>query len=157
MTTFPLPLPGAGVATGLDLAKVALWTRPEEIEPAAQQQLRNVAALPWTHRVAVMPDVHYGKGATVGSVIALRDAVAPAAVGVDIGCGMTAVRTSLTEADLPDDLRSLRLAIEDAVPVGFNAHREPAFAQISDRALADRTAAHLGRFAQLRALSLIHI
>lgn len=151
MTTFPLPLPGAGVATGLDLAKVALWTRPEEIEPAAQQQLRNVAALPWTHRVAVMPDVHYGKGATVGSVIALRDAVAPAAVGVDIGCGMTAVRTSLTEADLPDDLRSLRLAIEDAVPVGFNAHREPAFAQISDRALADRTAAHLGRFAQLRA------
>ena len=69
MTTYPLGLPGA--------ENVALWARPEDIEPAAQQQLRNVAALPWTHRVAVMPDVHFGKGATVGSVIALREAVAP--------------------------------------------------------------------------------
>ena len=70
-------------------------------------QLKNVAALPWVaHHVAVMPDVHFGKGATVGSVIAMRGAVAPAAVGVDIGCGMAAVKTSLDAKDLPDDLRA---------------------------------------------------
>ncbi len=72
-----------------------------------------------------MPDVHFGKGATVGSVIAMRQAVSPAAVGVDIGCGMSAVRTSLTAADLPDDLAGLRRAIEDAIPVGF-AQRDKA-------------------------------
>jgi tRNA-splicing ligase RtcB len=72
-----------------------------------------------------MPDVHYGKGATVGSVIAMRDAVSPAAVGVDIGCGMSAVRTSLTAEDLPDDLGALRRRIESAVPVGFGLHRTP--------------------------------
>src|SRR5262245_11168576 len=72
-----------------------------------------------------MPDVHFGKGATVGSVIAMRQALAPAAVGVDIGCGMSAVRTNLTDSDLPDDLGALRSSIEAAVPVGFNAHDEP--------------------------------
>ncbi len=92
------------------------------------QQLRNISALPWAVKhVAVMPDVHFGRGATVGSVIALRDAVSPAAVGVDIGCGMTAVRTSLTAGDLPESLRSLRGRIEAAVPVGFQQHDEPAF------------------------------
>jgi tRNA-splicing ligase RtcB len=75
-----------------------------QVLSGALDQLRNVSNLPWVHGVAVMPDVHYGKGATVGSVIAMRDAVAPAAVGVDIGCGMTAVRSSLTVEDLPDDL-----------------------------------------------------
>ena len=91
-------------------------------------QLQNIAALPWTFKhVAVMPDVHYGKGATVGSVIAMRDAVSPAAVGVDIGCGMTAVRTSLTATDLPDDLGRLRSNLERAVPVGFGQHRATAF------------------------------
>ncbi len=69
-----------------------------------------------------MPDVHFGKGATVGSVIAMRQAVSPAAVGVDIGCGMSAVRTSLTASDLPDDLAPLRSAIEAAIPVGFAKH-----------------------------------
>jgi tRNA-splicing ligase RtcB len=73
-----------------------------------------------------MPDVHYGKGATVGSVIAMRQALAPAAVGVDIGCGMSAVRTNLTADDLPDDLGALRSAIETSVPVGFNGHDEAA-------------------------------
>ncbi|UVS76454.1 RNA-splicing ligase RtcB [Actinokineospora sp. UTMC 2448] len=98
-------------------------------------QLRNIAALPWTFKhVAVMPDVHYGKGATVGSVIAMRDAVSPAAVGVDIGCGMTAVRTSLTADDLPASLAPLRSAIEAAVPVGFGLHRDAAF---DDRDFAD--------------------
>ncbi|WP_261554138.1 RtcB family protein [Frankia tisae] len=103
-----------------------LWTRPEEVESAALDQLRNVASLPYIHHhVAVMPDVHLGYGATVGSVIALRDAVSPAAVGVDIGCGMAAARTNLTAADLPDDLGPLRAALEAAVPVGMTGHREP--------------------------------
>jgi tRNA-splicing ligase RtcB len=105
-----------------------MWTRPETVEEQAMRQLQNIAALPWTFKhVAVMPDVHYGKGATVGSVIAMRDAVSPAAVGVDIGCGMTAVRTSLDAADLPADLRRLRAELERAVPVGFGQHRATAF------------------------------
>src|SRR5215468_7104913 len=99
-----------------------LWLPAQDIEPQAMTQLRNVAKLPWVHGVAVMPDVHYGKGATVGSVIAMRGAVSPAAVGVDIGCGMGAVRTSLTAADLPESLRAIRSDLEDAIPVGFAAH-----------------------------------
>ncbi|CAM5266443.1 RNA-splicing ligase RtcB [Streptomyces tanashiensis] len=88
------------------------------------QQLQNVATLPWIKGLAVMPDVHYGKGATVGSVIAMRGAVCPAAVGVDIGCGMSAVKTSLTANDLPGDLSRLRSKIEQAIPVGRGLHRE---------------------------------
>ncbi|MBN6035182.1 RtcB family protein [Amycolatopsis sp. 195334CR] len=104
---------------------IRMWADPHSVEEQAMRQLHNVANLPWVHGVAVMPDVHYGKGATVGSVIAMRDAVSPAAVGVDIGCGMSAVRTSLTASDLPDDLGKLRRRIESAVPVGFNMHRNP--------------------------------
>lgn len=104
---------------------IRMWADPADVEPVALDQLRNVSNLPWVHGVAVMPDVHYGKGATVGSVIAMRDAVAPAAVGVDIGCGMTAVRSSLTVDDLPDDLGRLRAKIEKAIPVGRGAHRRP--------------------------------
>lgn len=104
-------------------APVRIWTDPTTIEPAAMTQLRNAANLPWTHGVAVMPDVHYGKGATVGSVIAMRQAVSPAAVGVDIGCGVSAVRlTDFTAEALPDNLGPLRSAIEAAVPVGFSSH-----------------------------------
>ncbi|MFY1584417.1 RtcB family protein [Micromonospora sp. WMMD734] len=112
------PLPGTK-------APVRVWTDPYGIEPQAAQQLRNIGALPWVQGVAVMPDVHFGKGATVGSVIAMRQAVSPAAVGVDIGCGMSAVRTSLTAADLPDDLAPLRSAIEAVVPVGFAKRDDP--------------------------------
>ncbi|WP_253776121.1 RtcB family protein [Goodfellowiella coeruleoviolacea] len=109
---------------------IHLWTRPETVEPVAMQQLHNIAALPWAVKhVAVMPDVHYGKGATVGSVIAMREAVSPAAVGVDIGCGMAAVRTSLRAEDLPDDLGRIRSALESVVPVGFHQHQDPAFDQ----------------------------
>jgi tRNA-splicing ligase RtcB len=104
---------------------IRMWADPHSVEEQAMSQLRNVANLPWVHGVAVMPDVHYGKGATVGSVIAMRDAVSPAAVGVDIGCGMSAVRTSLTAADLPDDLGRLRRRIESQVPVGFAMHPTP--------------------------------
>ena len=106
--------------------EIHLWTKRDEVEEQAFAQLSNVAALPWVfHHVAVMPDVHFGKGATVGSVIAMKGAVAPAAVGVDIGCGMGAVRTSLRASDLPDNLDGLRCAIERAIPVGFNSHERP--------------------------------
>jgi tRNA-splicing ligase RtcB len=95
------------------------WTVGVPFEEGAQAQLRNVARLPFVfHHVAVMPDVHMGKGATIGSVIATRGAVVPAAVGVDIGCGMMAVRTSLSASALPDNLHALRSAIEAAVPHG---------------------------------------
>ena len=89
-------------------APVRVWTDPYGIEPQALQQLRNIARAAVGARRPVMPDVHFGKGATVGSVIAMRQAVSPAAVGVDIGCGMDGVLTSLTAADLPDDLSALR-------------------------------------------------
>lgn len=103
--------------------KIKLWTDVHEVESSALDQLKNIGRLPWVFKhVAVMPDVHYGKGATVGSVIAMKDAVSPAAVGVDIGCGMGAVLTNLTATDLPESLRELRLDIEAAVPVGFNSH-----------------------------------
>ncbi len=82
-------------------------------------QLRNVAALPFIHKhVAAMPDVHFGFGATVGSVIPTKGAIIPAAVGVDIGCGMCAQRTYLMAGDLPDNLAGVRSAIEAAVPHG---------------------------------------
>ena len=102
---------------------VKMWTGDMEVEQAAMDQLRNISALPiLAGHVAVMPDVHMGKGATVGSVIPTRSAIIPAAVGVDIGCGMCAVMTNLTASDLPESLYSLRNSIERGVPVGFNEH-----------------------------------
>jgi tRNA-splicing ligase RtcB (3'-phosphate/5'-hydroxy nucleic acid ligase) len=95
------------------------WTRGVAVEDAALRQLENVARMPFIHKwVAAMPDVHWGMGATVGSVIPTTGAIIPAAVGVDIGCGMMAVETSLTASDLPDSLARLRSAIEAAVPHG---------------------------------------
>ncbi len=98
---------------------VKMWTRGVALEDAAAQQLANIATMPFVHKwIAAMPDVHWGMGATVGSVIATRKAIIPAAVGVDIGCGMVAVRTSLNADQLPDDLSELRSKIEAAVPHG---------------------------------------
>lgn len=95
------------------------WVRGVPLEDSAKQQLQNIAALPFVGPwVAVMPDVHLGKGATVGSVVPTKGAIIPAAVGVDIGCGMAAVRTTLTAKDLPDNLAQLRSSIERGVPVG---------------------------------------
>ena len=95
------------------------WTRGVTFDPGARAQLDAVAQLPFVHKwIAVMPDVHKGIGATVGSVIPTRGAIVPAAVGVDIGCGMMAVRTSLRAVDLPDTLAPLRASIEQAVPHG---------------------------------------
>ncbi len=100
-------------------APIKLWTRGVPLEDAAREQLQNIARLPFIHRwIAVMPDVHLGKGATVGSVVPTIGAIVPAAVGVDIGCGMIAARTTLVASDLPDNLAGLRSAIERAVPHG---------------------------------------
>jgi tRNA-splicing ligase RtcB (3'-phosphate/5'-hydroxy nucleic acid ligase) len=105
---------------------IKAWTQGVPFEAEAEQQLRRVASLSFIHKwVAVMPDVHAGIGATVGSVIATRGAIIPAAVGVDIGCGMIAARTTLRASDLPDDLRELRTAIEAAVPHGRTANGGP--------------------------------
>jgi len=102
-----------------DDVPIKAWTTGVPVEEAAEQQLRNIASLPFIHsHVAVMPDVHWGMGATVGSVIPCNKAIIPAAVGVDIGCGMMAVRTSLTSHKLPETLRELRSGIEKAVPHG---------------------------------------
>jgi tRNA-splicing ligase RtcB (3'-phosphate/5'-hydroxy nucleic acid ligase) len=100
---------------------VKIWT--DDVEHEAIQQLVNVSQLPIVHgHIAAMPDVHAGVGATVGSVIATKSAIIPAAVGVDIGCGMNAVRLSIKASDLPDNLYRVRAAIEAAVPVGFSQH-----------------------------------
>jgi len=130
---------------------IKLWARLEEVESGALDQLRNIASLPWVaHHVACMPDVHFGKGATVGSVVAMRGAVAPAAVGVDIGCGMAAVQTSLVADRLPDSLRELRLEIEEAIPVGFSQHDRPVHGDAPEK-LKREARALMDRFGELTA------
>ena len=102
---------------------IKAWTKNVPFEDAAREQVANVASLPFVHKwVAIMPDVHRGKGATIGSVIPTADAIIPAAVGVDIGCGMMAARTDITANDLPDSLSAIRAAIEAAVPHGRTHH-----------------------------------
>lgn len=103
---------------------IKMWTRGVPVDEKAHEQLARAARMPFIFRhVAAMPDVHVGIGATVGSVIPTKGAVIPAAVGVDIGCGMMAARTSLMAHDLPDSLEGLRSAIEQAVPHGRSVGR----------------------------------
>lgn len=105
--------------------KVKAWTQYVDFAENAKQQILNIASLPFIYKhIAVMPDVHLGKGATVGSVIPTRSAIIPAAVGVDIGCGMMALRTNLMSRDLPDNLLKLRLNLEKEIPVGFNSWKD---------------------------------
>jgi tRNA-splicing ligase RtcB len=105
-------------------APVKMWTKGVPVDPKAKEQLSRAAMMPFIFKhVAAMPDVHVGIGATVGSVIPTKGAVIPAAVGVDIGCGMMAARTSLHAADLPDNLEGVRHAIEKAVPHGRDVGR----------------------------------
>lgn len=105
-------------------APVKIYTG--DIDAQSMQQLKNIASLPIIHHhVAAMPDVHLGIGATVGSVIPTLGAIIPSAVGVDIGCGMSAARLSLTADDLPDSLKRIRSAVESVVPVGFDQHQYP--------------------------------
>lgn len=100
---------------------IKMWTRGVPVEDEARKQLANAARLPIVFKhIAAMPDVHLGIGATVGSVITTLKAIIPAAVGVDIGCGMMAAKTTLRAEDLPDNLGPLRSAIERAVPHGSN-------------------------------------
>lgn len=102
-----------------DKGLIKAWTKRVAVEDRAVDQLKNLAALPFIHRhVVAMPDTHWGMGATVGSVIATKGAIIPAAVGVDIGCGMMAAQTDLTSHDLPENLAGVRHAIEAAVPHG---------------------------------------
>ena len=104
---------------------VKIWT--QDIGHEALTQLRNVASLPFVFsHIAAMPDVHLGRGATVGSVIATTDAVVPSAVGVDIGCGMNAVRLSLKAHQLPDNLYQIRNDIERTVPLGAGGQHKTA-------------------------------
>ncbi len=105
--------------TETDGVPIKHWTKGVLLEEQAKQQLVNIAGLPFIHKhVAAMPDVHWGRGATIGSVIATKGAIVPAAVGVDIGCGMMAAMTSLKASDLPDNLHSIRGKIESLVPHG---------------------------------------
>ena len=134
------------------------WVRGVPLEAQAHAQLRNLATLPFVGPwVAVMPDVHLGIGATVGSVVPTRGAIIPAAVGVDIGCGMAAVRTTLRANDLPDDLGQLRSAIERSVPVGNgpggeHRHMPDAIeARVAQSGLAARLEAIRDRHPKIRA------
>ena len=112
------------IKTVITKGKVPVKIYTDDIEHQAYQQLLNISQLPFIHsHVAAMPDVHFGKGATVGSVIPCKGAIIPAAVGVDIGCGMNALRLSIKAKDLPDNLRAVRSAIEAAIPVGFDRHK----------------------------------
>jgi len=127
---------------------VKLWTDGVPVEDDARKQLLNTARMPFIFKhLAVMPDVHLGKGSTIGSVIPTVGAIIPAAVGVDIGCGMIAARTSLHARDLPDNLHGLRSAIEHAVPHGktFGKRDQGAWADVP--AKADKAWGQLaGRF-----------
>ncbi|MEG1039016.1 MAG: RtcB family protein [Pseudomonas sp.] len=137
---------------------IKLWTEGVPVEDEARRQLINTAKMPFIFKhLAVMPDVHLGKGSTIGSVIPTLGAIIPAAVGVDIGCGMIAARTSLLARDLPDNLHRLRSAIEHAVPHGktFGRHDQgawdnvPAQADHAWKALAGRFKAITAKYPRL--------
>jgi len=126
---------------------VKAWVDGVEFDENARRQVANMAALPFVHsHVAVMPDVHVGIGATVGSVIPTIGAIVPAAVGVDIGCGMIAQRTTLRDRDLPDDLRAIRHDLERTIPTGNNRHnRVPSAVTAAWERLAPGLDAILGK------------
>jgi tRNA-splicing ligase RtcB (3'-phosphate/5'-hydroxy nucleic acid ligase) len=137
---------------------IKLWTEGVPVEDEARQQLLKTAKMPFIFKhLAVMPDVHLGKGSTIGSVIPTLGAIIPAAVGVDIGCGMIAARTSLRAGDLPDNLHGLRRAIEQAVPHGKTFGKRdqgawdvvPAQADQAWRALAGRFKAITDKYPRL--------
>lgn len=130
--------------------RIKTWLPPENIEPAAKAQIQNVSGMPFVFKhVAVMPDCHLGKGATVGTVIATQGAIIPAAVGVDVGCGMIAVRTKFSAGQLPDNLRTLRQGIERRIPLGTGGANRKITATAGSRIAALRRLAQVdyGRFA----------
>lgn len=122
--------------------KIITFLPPEAIEPQAMEQITNISNMPFVHNhVAVMPDCHLGKGATVGSVIATKGAIIPAAVGVDIGCGMIAVKTKFTASQLPDDLEKIRSGIERRIPLSAGGYNKEVCGTAVARvqSLAERT------------------
>ena len=126
------------ILTTITKGKVPVKVYTKDLEPSAYEQLSNMSQIPFIHsHIAAMPDVHCGIGATVGSVIPTKGAIIPAAVGVDIGCGMNALRLNLKAHQLPDNLRGLRSAIERDVPVGFNMHKYDAVPDSTVRALSN--------------------
>ena len=126
------------ILTTITKGKVPVKVYTKDLEPSAYEQLSNMSQMPFIHsHIAAMPDVHCGIGATVGSVIPTKGAIIPAAVGVDIGCGMNALRLNLKAHQLPDNLRGLRSAIERDVPVGFNMHKYDAVPDSTVRALSN--------------------
>ncbi len=141
------------------IKNVQAWIDGVSVEIDAINQVRNLASLPiLAGHVAVMPDVHLGKGATVGTVLPTAGAIIPAAVGVDIGCGMAAVKTNLRAADLPDSLVTMRSAIEAAVPVGFSFHKEeldPTHEGVDGQLLRARMTAMHNRFERLDILAVL--
>ncbi len=145
-TTYELQTVDGGVP-------IKAWTRGVPVDDKAREQLTRAAKMPFIFKhVAAMPDVHVGIGATVGSVIPTKGAVIPAAVGVDIGCGMMAARTSLVASDLPDNLAGIRSAIEAAVPHGRDmgrAKRDKGSWGDPPRAAVDAWASLATRFGQI--------
>lgn len=107
------------VIHGTNGGLIKAWIEGVGVAEQARNQLDNMAAMPFIHKhIAIMPDCHWGMGATIGSLIPTKGAIIPAAVGVDLGCGMMAHRTSLVASDLPDNLYGLRTAIEERIPHG---------------------------------------
>jgi tRNA-splicing ligase RtcB len=132
---------------GKNAAPIKMWTRGVPVDEASKGQLLNTASMPFIYKwLAVMPDVHFGKGSTIGSVIPTKGAIIPAAVGVDIGCGMMAVRTSLDANDLPDSLGHVRAALEQAVPPGRTPKRDKGAWQDLPSATEEAWAELLARF-----------
>lgn len=126
------------VFTTINKGRVPVKVFTDDIEHSAYQQLLTMSQMPFIHsHIAAMPDVHCGIGATVGSVIPMKGAIIPAAVGVDIGCGMNAVRLDLKAHQLPDNLRGLRSAIEREVPVGFHMHKYDRVSDSTIRSLSN--------------------
>lgn len=141
------------------MKNVQFWTEGVEVDYGVLNQIRNLASLEiLAGHIAIMPDVHLGSGAAVGSVIPTRGAIIPSAVGVDIGCGMCAVRTDLKAADLPESLAAVRAAIEALVPVGFSAHDKemnPTHEAAHGRVLKQRMDALFLRFESLSIMSVV--
>lgn len=97
---------------------IKAWTKYVPFDDNSKAQIKALASMPFVQGLAIMPDVHLGIGSSIGTVAALSGAIVPAIVGVDIGCGMMAVKTTIMAKDLPDNLHLMRCAIENAVPHG---------------------------------------